>query len=157
MRKVVYSPSYGGCWPSCQCLYVMQALGYPLTPVSKEFCSEELASFRIAFADGTWGSPELALLRKGEEVFGATLTDADRSHPAFVAAVELLGPLATSSPESRIVEVKDGTPYRIRDYDGAESVELLSVESYTQGHLFQPPVVPPLLQQELANLRGSTR
>lgn len=79
-----------------------------------------------------------------------------RSHPALVKVVEMLGLAAASGYcRLRIEEVDDDTPYRIEDYDGAESVRIMRPEDYTDGYVMTDIAIPDEIAMVASAARAS--
>lgn len=105
MAKIVYNACYGGFGLSDEAVSLYLDLkGMVYTKVKGRYATQ----FQVE------GDPEF--YQHGIK----------RSDPILVQVVEILGDKASGEyGELRLQEVADGTPYRISEYDGKETVETL--------------------------------
>lgn len=156
MKRIVVNDAFGSCYLSLDALYLLLQLGFPLTRLSLAEAKREAADFDIEGPDGFYGlkGDYSAALYKDGQVYcyawGNRSPEAQalRSHPALVKMTELLGPRATHGRFGRlsVVDVADDALFRIRDYDGAEGVELYSADDYVTGLVYNEPTSPSIPQ-----------
>ena len=106
MTKVVYNGCYGGFSVSNEALQLYyQKKGITLYP-GKTFCGET----------SYYTDPELTDFVSSREF--------ERDDPVLIEVIEKLGDAANGICAKLVIEdVPKGTPYRITEYDGFESIE----------------------------------
>lgn len=154
MKKVVINACYGGFGLSADALYLLMRLGFPLEATPLKDSGYDEADFPLVGPDGVRAASRSGrpLLKDGV-LYSAELSPYDpqamalRSHPALVKTVEMLGERANGFCAKLVIEdVPDDALFRIEEYDGSESVRLLSTEDYTAGFTYVEPALPPDMQ-----------
>jgi hypothetical protein len=157
MKKIVVNSAYGMHEISVDALYLLMRLGFPLSTSPMEELRVMSEDFSIEGPDGFAVHRYLSLLSKDGLVYWFPYADHSlRSHPVLVKVFELLGKKFNGScGRYEIVEVADEALYRIKEYDGAEGVEVYRPENFTAGHVCREiPVPEDLVLPNLVQLQG---
>lgn len=137
MKKVVYNACYGGFGLSASALYLMYKYGGPLEQSS--FPEDKLKGCtKISDAVFSYGDDIVILTDFGYKMLWFDSHDVtNRSHPILIKVVEELGLEKASGPcaKLRIDAIPDSVLYKLSEYDGYESVELMSNHSYVLGYV----------------------
>lgn len=137
MKKVVYNACYGGFGLSASALYLMYKYGGPLEQSS---FPEDKIKGHTKTSDNVFSYLDniVVLTDSGYRMFWFDSHDIiNRSHPILIKVVEELGleKASGSCAKLRIDEIPDSALYTISEYDGYESVELMSNHSYVFGYV----------------------
>lgn len=151
MKKVVYNSCYGGFNLSVEALYALYMLGFPLSSTPLEGSGYTESDFPLRAPNGVRGHDQYSNLLVDSKIYSAKLSHYEmeevalRSHPILVTVVEKLGTRANGRSASlAIEEIKDSDFYTIDEYDGSESVRVLTMDNYTAGHLMNSLEVPDI-------------
>lgn len=145
MKKVVYNRCFGGFGLSAQAMVYLLMMGFPLgkTEVARSGFKEE--DFTLFGPQGIRAHPYFSVVYLDGFVYDIEKRDNYelRSHPVLVAVVERLGEAANSDcAELEIAELNDYELYRIKEYDGRETVEVFDNPDYYFGHLMTEVAFP---------------
>lgn len=144
MKKVVFNDCYGGFTLSADALYLLLVAGFPLSSYELKPSGYQETDFPLVGPDGVRAHPRYSLLLKDGLVYSFDdSSPALRSHPALVHVVETLGDRASGScARLAILELADDALYAIDEYDGNETVRVMSVDNYVAGYLMTPMALP---------------
>lgn len=136
MKKVVYNNKYGGFGLSLDAMFMLAQTDFPFdeSPLNSSGYTE--ANFKVEGPDGLLGHSRYPIvLRNGKVLDFPQHRDKLRSHPALVTVVETLGEKANDHCAKLAIEtIENDHLYRISEYDGLESVEVMSEDLYTYGY-----------------------
>jgi hypothetical protein len=149
MKNVVYNACFGGFHLSPDALYLLFVMGFPFESSSLQESGYREEDFPLCAPNGLSAHPEYEVLLKDGLIHTVDLNHFDpkkvalRSHPILVHVVERLGKRASSRfSDLRIQEISDDALYAIEEYDGSESVRVMSPDHYVAGFTMTPLAVP---------------
>jgi hypothetical protein len=141
MKKVVYNGCYGGFGLSKDAVFLLLQAQFPLESFPLEGSGYSEGDFSLQGPDGVRAHADYTVLLKEGVCYSdhglqyGPEADRLRSHPLLVQVVEHLGARANGHCSKLCVqELPDEALYRISEYDGYESVEVLSQNNYVQGY-----------------------
>jgi hypothetical protein len=149
MKKVVYNACYGGFGLSHDALYLLFVMGFPFraSPLAKS--GYKVENFPLSTPSGLRAHSDYEVLLMDETIYHVELGHYDpkevalRSHPILVHVVEKLGARANSRfADLQVQEIGDDDLYAIEEYDGSESVRVMSPSHYVEGFKMSPLAIP---------------
>lgn len=137
MKKVVFNKCYGGFGLSRDAVLLLLLNGFELEATPLASTGWAVEEFSLSGPDGIRAHSDFAFLLKDGICYSADNVRRNialRSHPVLIEVVESLGSRANGPyAELAIEELKAHDVYRIDDYDGLETVEVLGRYGYEYG------------------------